>query len=71
MLMKHMTLFSLKQLTVYQDSSETRNYIVIVSFDSESNQIGYQGKKYKQEALVSIFLYCFRLCHLTYLFIAQ
>jgi hypothetical protein len=62
MLMKHMTLFSLKQLTVYQDSLETRNYIVIVSFDSESNEIGYQGKKYKQEALVSIFVYCFRLC---------
>jgi hypothetical protein len=34
MLMKHMTLFSLKQLTVYQDSLETVETLSF-SFDSE------------------------------------
>jgi hypothetical protein len=72
MLMKHMTLFSLKQLTVqifFRETVETLSSLVLVR--KSNNEIGYQGKKYKQEVLVLSF-YLFWVCAiLTYLFIAQ
>jgi lysylphosphatidylglycerol synthetase-like protein (DUF2156 family) len=66
MLMKHMTLFSLKQLTVYQFSLETVETIIILVLIRKSNQRNRLSRKKKKTGSIGFifFVFVWNVCHI-------